>query len=118
MNDKPYASDEECLEMRNQLIGAGKIVPKQPDSGEAGRESAESADVGTPHSRRRINVNDIPEEGTYEVRPITSDAEYERRKRNYFIMLQSVLRAREELKLEFDDQPPKRKRRRSKGESE
>lgn len=116
MNDKPYASDEECLEMRNQLIGAGRIVPKQPDSGEAERKSAENADAGAMPARRRINVNDIPEEGTYEVRPIMSDAEYERRKRNYFIMLQSVLRAREELKLEFEDQPPRRKRKRPKGE--
>jgi hypothetical protein len=48
-------------------------------------------------------VADIPEEGVYKLRRIQSDEEYERRKRNYFIMLQSVLRSRAELRLEFGD---------------
>lgn len=109
MNDKPYASDEECQDMRDQLIGAGKIVPKRDGTDDRGKVR-NGADIELPKRRRRINVADIPEEGTYEVRPIRTDAEYARRKKNYLAMLQSVLRARKELKLEFEDQPSKRKR--------
>jgi hypothetical protein len=108
MSDKLYASDEECRNMRDQLISAGRVVPKSADS-EAANASA-SLDVEAPSARRRVNVSDIPDEGVYVVRPITSDEEYDRRKRNYMIMLQSILRARKELKLEFEDQKKPKKR--------
>ena len=108
MSDKLYASDDECREMRGLLIEAGRVVPKSADAAKSG--SAPSLDIEMFQVRKTINVADIPEEGTYTVRPIKSDAEYERRKRNYLVMLQSILRAREELKLEFEDQSPRKRR--------
>ena len=109
MSDKLYASDEECRTMRDQLISVGRVVPKNADE-EAVDTTNTGSDASAPRTRRRVNVSDIPEEGVYVVRPITSDEEYGRRKRNYLVMLQSILRARKELKLEFEDQPTRKRR--------
>jgi hypothetical protein len=98
----PFATDEECERLRHRLVGKGRIVPAgdDPDPQAMDVESlvAESATL-----RTRRNASEIPEEGVYRTRRIGSDKEYERRKRNYFDMLQSVLRARRELGLEFGD---------------
>jgi hypothetical protein len=99
----PFATDEECAELRQRLIRAGKIVPAKPDAEDVTIPSCAKEDFVPIPSTRRRNIADIPEEGVYKLRRIQSDEEYERRKRNYFIMLQSVLRSREELRLEFGD---------------
>ena len=94
MDEWLFATDEECAQMRAGLIACGRIVP-------AGNANAASSEIAYVPEKRRVNVNTIPDEGTYKVRKIGSDAEYERRRRNYLIMLQSVLRTRRELGLEF-----------------
>jgi len=99
----PFATDEECAELRLRLIRADKIVPAVTSSDSILVTTETSEDFAPMMSTRRRNIADIPEEGTYRSRKIQSDEEYERRKRNYFIILQSVLRSREELKLEFGD---------------
>lgn len=98
----PFATDEECSELRQRLIRAGKIAPTRHGAEEVAEVTSYAKEdfVPIPSTRRR-NIADIPEEGTYRPRRIQSEEEYERRKRNYFIMLQSVLRSREELRLEF-----------------
>jgi hypothetical protein len=95
----PFATDEECVELRQRLICIGKIIPNVEEVSTVTQYTKE--DFTPIPSTRRRNIADIPEEGTYKLRKIKSDEEYERRKRNYFIMLQSVLRSREELHLEF-----------------
>ena len=100
----PFATDEECAELRQRFICAGKIVPAKPDAKEVvAAAPCAGEDFAPIPSTRRRNIADIPEEGVYRCRRIQSDEEYERRKRNYFIMLQSVLRSREELRLEFGE---------------
>jgi hypothetical protein len=80
----PIATDEECIEIRKNFIKNGIIVPlKQP--------------------YRKINASQIPEEGMYKRRPIRNNREYMLRKKAYFEMLQSLLKARKELKLEFQE---------------
>lgn len=39
-----------------------------------------------------LRPSDISEKGEYRCRPIETDAEYEKRKENYFIVLQESLR--------------------------
>lgn len=107
-NQPSYATDEECRELREQLIASGRIkpAPEQPES------DAQPTDVLLPekNTRHRTNVSQIPEEGSYEVRPIRTHMEYVRRRQAYLYMLQSLLRTRVELGLETDDRPrPKRK---------
>jgi hypothetical protein len=98
----PFATDEECLELRQRFVRAGKIVPAKVDttilviSGEDGFIPITTM--------RRKNIADIPEEGVYKVRRIKNSEEYEHRKSNYFTMLQSILRTREELHLEFGEE--------------
>jgi hypothetical protein len=99
----PFATDEECAELCQRLIRAGTIVPAKPGAENATIPSRAKEDFAPIPSTRRRNIADIPEEGVYRLRRIQSDEEYERRKRNYFIILQSVLRSREELRLEFED---------------
>ncbi len=96
----PFATDEECDQLRIRLIRAGKIVPAHRVPAKTPARAASPDASPEPRPKRR-NASEIPEEGTYRVRRITSDEEYERRKRNYFTMLQSILRARVELGLEF-----------------
>lgn len=99
----PFATDEECAELRQRLVRAGKIVPAKPDGGGQAKPAPRGEEFVPFSPAKRRNANDIPEEGVYKVRRIRSDEEYERRKRSYFIMLQSVLRTREELHLEFGE---------------
>jgi len=94
----PFATDEECAELRKRLVRAGKIIP---DKGLPGPLAHSSEPDCVPISRGRRNAHDIPEEGTYKCRKITSDEEHERRKRNYFVVLQEILRSREPE--DFDD---------------
>jgi hypothetical protein len=89
MNEKPYASDEECQEMRDSLILSGRIVPA-----ERVRQAPSERDIKLPVRNRRINIADIPEEGIFKVRPISSPEEYERRRMSYLALLQCVLRSR------------------------
>jgi len=95
----PFASDDECVEIRKHLIEIGRITPTVKDITPAKR----TEELETIRSMRRRNASEIPDEGTYRVRRIRSDSEYTIRKRNYLVMLQSVLRSREELGLQFDD---------------
>lgn len=97
----PFATDEECAELRARFMRAGKIVPEKPNA-KAATVACQERDFAPMPPVGRRNVANIPEEGSYRPRKIQTEAEYERRKRNYFIMLQSVLRTREELRLEFD----------------
>ena len=100
--DLPFASDDECIQRRACLIAAGIINPLSvPVCGKL--ESRPVLD-SLPSKPRRVNIHEIPEEGTYKVRRIAGDAEYERRKRNYFVVLQSILRSRDELDVEFEDE--------------
>lgn len=91
----PFATDEECKQLRQKLILAGKIVPAK----RVAERTTKEHHVPAP---KRRNAYEIPEEGIYRVRRIRNDEEYEKRKNNYFIMLQSILRSRIELDLEFD----------------
>lgn len=94
-NQPSYATDEECRELREQLIAAGYIRPASamPQSDGA------SKDICLPEYRpeKRTNSAQIPEEGSYEVRPILTNEEYEKRRMAYLYMLQSILRTRNEL---------------------
>jgi len=101
----PFATDEECEQLRQRLVRAGKIVPaKRVVTATATiKQIADDSDLEFGSPRRRRNAADVPEEGVYRIRKITSDKEYESRKRSYFEMLQSVLRSRIELDLEFGE---------------
>lgn len=101
IQNMPFATDEECAELRARFVRAGKIVPEKPNAKAAAPGRQERDFIPMPPAGRR-NVANIPEEGSYRPRKIQTESEYERRKRNYFIMLQSILRTREELRLEFD----------------
>ena len=94
-----YATDEECTELRRSLVRAGKIVPAKEQVPAVSREE----DVKPSPPRKYRNAADIPDEGMYCVKSIKSDAEYGRRKHNYLLMLQSILRVRRELRLEFEN---------------
>jgi len=96
--DLTFATDAECAGRREYLISIGIIRPGSK------QESVQQSGTFYPAPRedRRVNINQIPEEGTYKCRPIRSDAQYKRRLQNYLHMLQSVLRTRRELKLEFE----------------
>lgn len=96
--DLSFATDAECAERRQYLIEQRLIRPgsqKDPVRRSGIFEPA-------PRKTRRVNANNIPEEGVYRCRPIRNDEQYQRRLQNYFHMLQSVLVARRELKLEFE----------------
>lgn len=93
-----FATDAECAERRQHLIAIGII---NPGSGKAPTKNSGTFEPA-PRKERRININDIPEDGSYRCRPIRNDDQYERRRQNYLHMLQSVLRARRDLKLEFE----------------
>ncbi len=95
----PFASDDECMEIRKHLIEIGRIVPITKDV----TSKRQIEQLETVQSGRRRNASEIPDEGTYRVRRIRSDKEYIIRKRNYLIMLQSILRSREELGLQFEE---------------
>ena len=94
-NQPSYATDEECQELRNQLIKSGRIRPAAGDAVSAPAPT----DVLLPKVQRpkRTNASEIPEEGSYDVRPIRTQAEYDRRRLTYLYMLQSVLRTREQM---------------------
>ena len=96
----PFATDEECTELRHSLVRAGKITPAKKCNPKVQIHTDELVE----QPKRRRNIADIPEEGYYKCRKIQSDTEYERRKRSYFEILQSVLRSRIELQLEFEDE--------------
>lgn len=101
----PFATDEECGQLRQRLVRAGKIIPAERSVSadrSARRIPVHGSEPPAPPRRRR-NVADIPEEGVYRVRRIASDEEYERRKGSYLTMLQSILRSRIELGLEFGE---------------
>ena len=97
----PFATDEECLELRQRFVRAGKIIPAKTNAIIV--TSGEDSFIPVTTIRHR-NIADIPEEGVYKVRRIKNFGEYERRKSNYFTMLQSILKAREELHLEFGEE--------------
>ena len=78
----PFATDEECIDIRNNFIKKGIIKPV---------------------TNKTLNINNIPDEGVYTHKEINNDDEYNKRKRNYFIILQSVLKSRIELDLEFEE---------------
>jgi hypothetical protein len=94
-NQPSYATDEECQELRNQLIKSGRIRPASSDAVFTPRPT----DVLLPeaHRPKRTNASEIPEEGSYDVRPIRTQVEYDRRRLTYLYMLQSVLRTREQM---------------------
>lgn len=81
----PFATDTECKELRQKLINSGNIVPVKSKA-------------------RRINIYNIPEEGVYKFKRIRTDEEYNKRRDNYFTMLQSILKSRIELGVEFTDE--------------
>ena len=89
---EPFATDEECSTERVRLVARGVIKPATPEIKRAPQLELEPL----PRGGRRANIHEIPEEGNYKCRKISGDEEYERRKRNYFVVLQSVLRSREE----------------------
>lgn len=99
----PFATDEECEQFRARLIRAGKIIPARRAFTATAAKTPIMDGNSLPPPKRR-NAADIPEEGVYKVRRIKSDEEYERRKHNYLIMLQSILKSRIELGLEFGEQ--------------
>lgn len=109
-NQSSYATDEECQELREQLIASGRIKPisEQPES------DVRSKDVFLPKKRivKRTNASQIPEEGSYEPRPIQTQEECERRRMAYLYMLQSLLRTRIEMGLDTDDRPQQRAKKR------
>lgn len=84
-NNLPFATDTECKEIRQKLINSGNIIPNK-------------------QKVRRVNIYNIPEEGVYRFRRIKTDEEYNKRRENYFIMLQSILKSRIELGVEFTDE--------------
>lgn len=118
----PFATDEECLEMRNRLVAKGHIVPGNM---EQEQEQGHGGMVRTAVSRKQLvecNLlkpiersmrgelsfcETIPnpepyrgsEEGEYSCRQIRSYNEYLRRRQAYFRMLQEVLHSRRELRL-------------------
>lgn len=95
----PFATDEECTELRQRLVRAGKIIPDKGLPKPVAHSPEPDFTPAPPRGRR--NAHDIPEEGVYKCRRIASDEEYERRKRNYFVVLQEILRSREPE--DFDD---------------
>jgi hypothetical protein len=89
----PFATDEECLELRRRLVASGKLVPDKGLPRPMGHSPEPDFTPAPPRGRR--NAHDIPEEGVYKCSRIKGDGEYERRRRNYFVVLQEILRSRE-----------------------
>jgi hypothetical protein len=116
--DLPYATDEECLEMRNRLVAKDHIVPGDMEYGRGGKvrttalrkqlvahgflNPVERLPGGVPSFCETI-PNSEPyrgsEEGEYSCRQIGSSDEYLRRRQAYFRMLQEILHSRRELRL-------------------
>lgn len=111
----PMATDEECAARRQKLIDAG--ILKENTSKIIERSGEPYLTTKTYASRLRKDLErqglvssdyyDVPslskrkgsEEGDYKVRPIRSQAQYERRRLLYFRMLQEILISRRELNL-------------------
>lgn len=102
----PVATDEECVARRNVLVHIGIIKPnKDFDADNWKRQRLVGRGVIQPNliSTRPMNFPSSKGEGKYKVRPIKTEAGYERRKQAYFIALQEILRGRRELNLIFNE---------------
>lgn len=95
-----FATDEEHAALREELIAAGIIKPASEDDQNSREES--STFHPAPKQDRTVNVGAIPESGSYRCRPIRTDEEYDRRRQNYLHVLQSVLRSRRKLGVQFE----------------
>lgn len=114
-----FASDNECLERRQQLIDAGIITPA--NKGELIQRRDGNLVISTKQISREkrqnlikskmlnINLCDLfpeanrpiskSEEGEFKSRSIKTDLEYQRRKAAYFRIMQEVLFSRTDLDL-------------------
>jgi len=127
-NNLKLASDRECAERRRALIAGGVVKPAERSeiifrknavpvvstrrARNAERQKLIEEGIIDPNYCRLLPQKRRPslaEEGEYKAKPITSDEEYERRKRAYFRIMQEVLRSRKELNLVLgpkkDDDP-------------
>jgi hypothetical protein len=114
-----FATEQECIERRNEFINAGIIksgthTPTEKLENMTPQETREFLIAnGTikpvtcvdgkmiycdlPPQKKYSNLN--TEEGEYKVLPINTDEDYNRRKQVYFRMLQEVVTSRQELGL-------------------
>jgi hypothetical protein len=115
-NDLCLATDQECAVRRQQLIKAGIIAENTGELIERNGEHFLPTNEYSSQLRKKLEEKglvsseyvDVPrmayytghsEEGEYKPKPIRSRAQYERRRSLYFRMLQEILVARRELKL-------------------
>lgn len=115
-DDKVFSTDSECLQLRNELIKRKIIKPGNPkdiitkgdnkilSSSKGNRELREYlVDIGVidpnPCAISKGNYSELPEEGEYSPKKILSDEEYNKRKNNYFRIMQEMIFARRDLKL-------------------
>lgn len=121
-NDQlPFATDAECKLHRVSLIANGSILPGSKSEVITRKDGTQV--LSTKHASRTMRerlieqglINPNPEypgrqtdldyhgkeEGKYEVTPITTDAEYQRKRALYLWMVHDILKARRELKLVF-----------------
>ena len=110
-----FATDEQCQDRRDALIGAGIIKVSEDrkfdpvvhrrkpyiDAGiirplEEGEDGCVTYCSLPEKENRRLFDN---EEGTYVPKPIRSDREYQRKKQVYFRMLQEIIWSRQNCNL-------------------
>jgi len=104
------ATEQECIERRNEFINAGIIKPGTHTPQETRefliangtikpvtRVDGKMIYCDLPPQKKYSNLN--TEEGEYKVLPINTDEDYNRRKQVYFRMLQEVVTSRQELGL-------------------
>ena len=126
MKDQDFASDEECLNIRNSLIEKGIIVPGKSN---LIKKNGVLPTVSTKKYSKNLREDLInrefifpvelqedgsisycklipyrgkyfpKEEGEYKSKPIKNNRDYIRRKQIYFRMIQEILYSRRELKL-------------------
>ncbi|MGW8177890.1 MAG: hypothetical protein ACWGQW_03735 [bacterium] len=121
-NPTQMATDAECAARRRQLIKAGvlkentsKLIDREGEPYVSTKEYAAQLRKDLERqglvSSEYFDVPSLPtrkgsEEGEYKVRPIRTEAQYQRRRLLYLRMLQEILVARRELKLNLAPRQP------------
>jgi len=122
----PFATDEQCQDRRDALIGAGIIkVNEDKDFSPVAHRRKPYIEAGIIRPLKKdkdgkVSYCSLPkkenrrildnEEGTYVPRPIRSDREYNAKKQVYFRMLQEIIWSRQNCNLILgkisEDDPP------------
>ena len=95
------ATDEECVERRNELIRAGIIKPNSKNSLRKNLINKGIIEPNPSYPLFKSNKTECPDEGEYSVKPIENEEEYNRKKDMYLWMVHDILRTRKKLKLIF-----------------